>query len=161
MITIRKAVVEDVAQITGIFNESVTPVWSDASIQSELEKNDSYFIVAVCNDSGDTRNLSPCVLGFAVIRQVGDDGELLQIATCKTALRKGVGNALMNAIIDYSATKNFSSIFLEVRVNNFAAIKLYEKHGFKTVRIRKDYYDAPVEDAIVMVFVPEHSERKN
>jgi len=53
--------------------------------------------------------------------------------------------------LDYTEEKGFKAVFLEVRVGNIAATRLYEKYGFKSVRIRKDYYNAPFEDAIVMV----------
>jgi len=147
MITIRNAARQDVPRILEIFNESVSPVWTQDTIQGELEKNDSLFLVAVKS----TEKQVPCVVGFAVFRQVGDDGELLQIATCKTARRKGVADKLMCAVLDYSTQKKYESIHLEVRFSNKPAINLYEKHGFKTVRIRKDYYTSPTEDAIVMV----------
>jgi ribosomal protein S18 acetylase RimI-like enzyme len=61
--------------------------------------------------------------------------------------RKGYANALLTRIFaDY---KN-AVFFLEVRISNTPAIKLYEKHGFKTVNIRKKYYSNPTEDAFLM-----------
>jgi len=141
MITVRKAIAEDVPRILEIFNESITPVWSQSAIQAELEKNDAFFLVAVCDD----------VAGFAVMRQVGDDGELLQIATCPTVRRTGVGDTLLSAVIDFAAKENYKNLHLEVRKSNEPAINLYEKHGFVRVRTRTDYYNSPLEDAIVMV----------
>jgi len=152
MITIRNASEQDIPRILEIFNESVTPAWTQASVQNELEKNDSLFLVAV-KSTGEPSSCAqvPCVVGFAVFRQVGDDGELLQIATCKTARRKGVADKLICAVVDFSRQKKYESIHLEVRTGNKAALNLYEKHGFEQVRIRPDYYNSPVEDAIVMV----------
>ena len=147
MITVRKASGQDVPRILEIFNESISPVWTQDTIQGELEKNDSLFLIAVrC-----TEEPSPCVVGFAVLRQVGDDGELLQIATCTTARRKGVADKLMCNVLDYSTQMKYESIHLEVRTGNKAALGLYKKHGFRQVRVRPGYYSSPVEDAIVMV----------
>jgi len=151
MITVRSANADDVPRLLEIFSESLSPVWTACSIQSELEKKDSFFIVAVCNDAAgqSTKNLSPCVLGFAVFRQVGDDGELLQIATCPNARRRGIADRLLGATLEYATKKIFNAVHLEVRALNVAAIKLYEKHGFKKIRVRPGYYDNPAEDAIV------------
>jgi len=141
MITVRNAIPEDIPRILEMFNESITPVWSQSAIQAELEKSDSFFLVAVCDE----------VVGFAVIRQVGDDGELLQIATCPTVRRTGVGDALLCAVIGFAAKEKYKNLHLEVRKSNEPAINLYKKHGFERVRTRTDYYNSPPEDAIVMV----------
>jgi len=74
----------------------------------------------------------------------------LKIAVDGAARRKGVGDAMMAALFKHSKKNSFQSVFLEVRSSNNTAIRLYEKHGFSTVRIRKDYYDKPVEDALIM-----------
>jgi len=62
-----------------IERDAMSPAWSSKSLLDELSRGDSFFIVAV----DDTTEPSPCVLGFAVFRQVGDDGELLKIAVDK------------------------------------------------------------------------------
>jgi ribosomal-protein-alanine N-acetyltransferase len=85
------------------------------------------------------------------MRQVGDDGELLKIVVDKIERGNGIGDLLMEAVLDYTEEKGFKAVFLEVRIGNIAATRLYEKHGFKSVRIRKDYYNAPFEDALIMV----------
>ena len=97
-----------------------------------------------------TPESSHCILGYAVLRQVGDDGELLKIAVDKQLRRKGVGALLMATVLEHAAEKAFESVFLEVRESNTAAIKLYEKYSFKVIRVRKDYYNDPVEDALIM-----------
>ena len=102
-------------------------------------------------DYAEPSHCVPRVCGYAIIRQVGDDGELLKIAVDKTARGNGIGDLLMEAVLDHTEENGFKAVFLEVRVGNITATRLYEKHGFKSVRIRKDYYDKPFEDAIVMV----------
>jgi len=138
--------------------ESVSPVWTSSALLHEMQKGDSLFIVAVAdgNETGNSslcaqdREPSPVLLGFAVFRQVGDDGELLQIAVDKSARRKGVGGLLLRAALDYAGDNMLKSVFLEVRESNEAAVRLYKKHGFSLLRVRKDYYDSPSEDALVM-----------
>ena len=144
MISITLAAEENIHRILEIESEAISPPWSEKALFEELGRDDSYFIVAVNRPQNN-------VAGFAILRQVGDDGELLQIAVDKSARRCGIGDVLIDAVLKYSEEKNYNSVFLEVRSGNEAAIRMYEKHGFTLMRIRRDYYIAPDEDAFVMV----------
>jgi len=146
LVKIRLASEEDISQIIEIEQEANMPPWTHGALLSELYNDESFFIVAV----KDTTEPSPCV-GFALMRQVGDDGELLMIAVDNTKRRKGISDLLMNAVLDEAKCNAFPSVILEVRSGNTAAIRLYEKHGFKIIRTRKDYYTNPIEDAVIMV----------
>ena len=166
MVKIRLASEEDISQIIEIEQEANMPPWTHGALLSELYNDESFFIVAVkdttepspCAATGlsfftdKAEEPSPCFIkGFALLRQVGDDGELLKIAVEKESRACGIGGLLMSAVLKHAAEKKHTSVFLEVRSGNTSAIRLYEKHGFRTVRVRKDYYCDPVEDAIVMI----------
>jgi len=146
MIKVVLASEKDIPRIYEIEQEAISPPWSLGALMGEIEK-DSFFIVAVDDAPID----DALIVGFAILRQVGDDGELLQIAVDKSLRQSGVGDLLMAEIQEHASTKAFNSVFLEVRRSNAAAIALYKKHGFKQVRVRKDYYEDPVEDALIMV----------
>jgi len=149
MIEVVNAAVEHLTGILKIGQELISQAWTYNMLLDELAKGDSV-ILAACRKEATPRPHNPYVLGFAVFRQVGDDGEILQIAVDRAMQRCGIGDKLMDTITRNSREMNLNSIFLEVRKSNFAAIQLYEKHGFEEVRIRKDYYNDPVEDAAVM-----------
>jgi len=138
---------EHLEQIFDIEREAISPNWSYEALFEEMSREDSFFVVAMDY----TEEPSPCVLGFAILRQVGDDGELLQIAVEQSTRHKGVGDSLMMAVLKNAEENELSSVFLEVRSSNTIAVKLYEKHGFSTVRVRSDYYNSPVEDALIMM----------
>jgi len=142
LIKIAYASENDVSRIVEIMQDALTPIWTSDAFLSEMRKSDSLFMVALRDDN---------IIGFAIIRQVGDDGELLQIAVDKSARRCGIGDLLMEAVLKYAVESKHQSVFLEVRCSNDAAVKLYEKHGFEPVRTRKDYYNDPVEDALIMM----------
>lgn len=141
LITIALAAEEDLPRIFEIEQNAFTPPWSQEDLLCEILKEDSFFIVAK----------DEVVEGFAILRQVGDDGELINIAVDKQARRRGIGDLLVTASLEYAGEQTFNNVFLEVRVSNTAAVNLYEKHGFSTIRIRKGYYDKPTEDALIMV----------
>ena len=89
------------------------------------------------------------VLGYAVLSAVLDEGSLDNIAVAPHGRRGGVADALLSALTDYGRTR-LSVLFLEVRTSNHPAIALYEKHGFVPVGRRKNYYESPREDALLM-----------
>ena len=163
MIKVRLATQEDLPRIFEIEQEAMSPPWSYEAFEEELGRNDSFFIVAISSTTepspcvvatNNTTEPSPCVpraCGYAIMRQVGDDGELLKIVVEKTSRGNGIGDLLMETVLDHTEEKGFKAVFLEVRIGNIAATRLYEKHGFKSVRIRKDYYNAPFEDALIML----------
>jgi len=151
MISIVSATKKNLPQILEIFQEVISPSWTHSALLNEINKGDSRFIVAVDeSNSCDAAISTLFVVGFAIFRQVGDDGELLQIAVKKSSRGYGIGDLLIDSVINYAEENALKSVFLEVRCSNTAAVCLYKKHGFKSVRIRKDYYDSPVEDALVM-----------
>ena len=149
----------DIARIYEIEREAISPPWSREALLSEINREDSFFSVArgelvTCNPEAAAQGESArdlAVQGFVILRRMGDEGELLQIAVCKTARRCGIADILLDAALSHAEKCELKSVFLEVRKSNEAAISLYKKHGFKTVRLRKDYYNNPLEDAVVMV----------
>ena len=72
------------------------------------------------------------------------------ICTDKESRKKGAATALLKVLSDKAEKLGLSFITLEVRKSNERAIKLYEKAGYKTVGTRKDYYEKPREDAVIM-----------
>jgi len=141
MIHIIKATEEHLQKILEIGQGSISPAWTYKMLKDELDKGDSTFYAAADNT----------VKGFIVIRKVDEDAEILQIAVDDTARRRGIGDMLMKAVLEYVQESNLKSIFLEVRSSNIAAVRLYKKHGFINNRVRKDYYNDPIEDATIMI----------
>ena len=96
------------------------------------------------------------LLGYAVLSTVLDEGSLDNIAVAPEARRNGIADALLSALTAFGR-EHLTCLMLEVRASNAPAIALYEKHGFAAVGRRKNYYDAPREDAVLMTltFGPE------
>jgi [ribosomal protein S18]-alanine N-acetyltransferase len=64
--------------------------------------------------------------------------------------RQGIGGALIGACIAWAANSGASSVRLEVRASNAAALALYYRYGFSATGVRRAYYSAPVEDAVLL-----------
>lgn len=115
--------------------------WSEALFRDALD-NPAVAILLAKGEGG-------AVLGYAVLSVVLDEGNLDNIAVAPEHRRRGVAGALLGAITGFGR-EHLSVLMLEVRASNAPAIALYEKHGFVAVGRRKNYYDAPREDAVLM-----------
>lgn len=83
------------------------------------------------------------VAGFAMLRHLGDEVELISIAVDKKWRKKGVGVALMRALLDDLLMSSAKRLLLEVAADNTAALRLYGKFGFVSIGQRKGYYPRP------------------
>ena len=118
-------------------------IWSKASFETEIKKPNSAVFCAV-NDKDD-------ICGVACIENQYGDGYLHNIAVDTELRHQGIGKILTEKCVDFIKSNGINKIFLEVRVSNIPAIKLYEKVGFKTVATRKGFYSNPNEDAYSMI----------
>jgi ribosomal-protein-alanine N-acetyltransferase len=96
----------------------------------------------------DTPTLVACdarhkVVGFAMLRLLGDDAELMTIAIEPKFRSKGVATALMRACFEDLLMTPSKRMILEVAADNPAAIKLYTRLGFTKLSERKGYYARP------------------
>lgn len=85
-----------------------------------------------------------------IARVVAGEAELLNIVVSKDRRRQGLGQALVKVLVGAMKQALVKRIFLEVRVSNQAAIKLYESFGFREVGRRARYYQPDQEDALVL-----------
>ena len=111
--------------------------WNLEQIEADLKQaNTEYFYLY------DDQTL----IGFLALQDLAGELEITQLAVKKAYQGQGLANRLMVFLVDRP-----ERIFLEVRASNQVARALYEKHGFQPVGQRKNYYQNPVEDAILMV----------
>ena len=89
--------------------------------------------------------------GYAVLRIIAPEAEIENICVAPACRRSGVGEALMEEMLRLAAERDEKRIFLEVRAHNEPAKALYRKRGFVESYRRKNYYQGPTEDAIIMM----------
>ena len=114
--------------------------WSAAALREELNSPHARF-AAVTVDGA--------FAGYAGWLTLSGEAELLRIAVDPAFRRQGLGDALLAAVLDGAREAGAGTVFLEVRESNAPAVALYRKHGFRPVGRRPDYYDAPVEAALL------------
>ena len=135
---IRQATVEDLAQISAIENNTSAYPCSNQQLHDCIES--SYLLL------GDNR-----LLGFAVIVTVEKQAELHNIAIDPQEQGNGLGSLFLTALVA-GLPATVEQFYLEVRVSNYRAIRLYHQLGFNKIAERKDYYRNGLgrEDAIIM-----------
>lgn len=136
----RNWIATDNLQISELEKECFKSPWSiDMLNQTTYLKN---FYGKVCEVDGKIVGYIGAIYDFW-------DGEILNIAVKNEYRKQGIGEKLMQEIIDFLRLEKKENVFLEVRKSNFPAQKLYEKLGFIKIGERKKYYEN-TEDAIVM-----------
>ena len=95
----------------------------------------------------------PAAVGFLVAQCGGPEWELENIAVLPAFRRRGVGLALLMALLAEARVRQAERILLEVRPSNLPAIRLYGQGGFELLARRPSYYREPMEDALIMVHV--------
>lgn len=95
------------------------------------------------------------IVGFAIVRFLVDDAELLLIAVAPSTRRSGVATLLLNSVLDRISNAGKSPLHLEVRASNSGAIAFYEARKFTRTGLRKNYYPNGMhgnqrEDALLM-----------
>jgi len=133
-IDLREGDVRDLDRVDRIMADAFDPRWGEA-----WTRNQVIGILAVPGVWLTIAELNGRTVGFALTRGVLDEAELLLLAVMPEARRRGVGAALLRAVMADCTTRKISRIHLEVRAGN-DAIKLYSSSGFSKIGERRDYY---------------------
>jgi ribosomal-protein-alanine N-acetyltransferase len=115
--------------------------WTREQFLSDLKQPHTNYFVLTEKDE---------VLGFLGFTKVYDEIEITNVAVAKSAQGQGRARALLHFLIDQEKRKNAVQIFLEVRTSNTAAQHLYRSEKFRALGVRKNYYQKPAEDAVIM-----------
>ena len=116
--------------------------WSWRVLEDSLANENAAAFIAQSPDGN--------VLGYLFFSAVLDEGGVDNLAVSPAARRRGIGRALMEAFHRRAGEKGLAFLFLEVRPSTKSAVSLYESFGYQAAGRRKNYYDNPKEDAIIM-----------
>ena len=117
--------------------------WSKESFLNEIDNNLTNYIVAI---NPETKK----IVGYLGSWLIIDECHITNVAVNPNFRRLRIAQQLLKNLIDTCYEKMFKYITLEVRVSNISAINLYEKFGFKSIGVRKKYYQDNDEDALIM-----------
>lgn len=117
--------------------------WTRSGYRAELADSRHRTYVAAEGPEGE-------LLGWAGVRVLADEAEILTVGVVPTARRQGLARQLVAALLDAARAGGAAQIYLEVRVDNAAARALYLTEGFAEIGVRRGYYDHGRIDAVVM-----------
>lgn len=105
------------------------------------------------------------IIGYGGLWLTVDDAHVTTIAVDPEHRGRGIGELLLNGLIDHGFELRAQMLTLEVRVSNIVAQRLYQKYGFQVGGKRPRYYTDNGEDALIMwterIDTPEYQERLN
>lgn len=117
--------------------------WSRSMLAEELENQCAAFLTALDAVTGK-------VVGYAGLLVAADEGYITNVAVFPEYRRQGVAAKLLKVFCDFAAGRQLAFLTLEVRPSNTAAIALYQSLGFTERGRRRNYYDLPKEDALIL-----------
>ena len=117
--------------IKNILTSEFDDFWNYNVLKEELENENSKYLVAKIDNE---------IIGFAGIKIILDEADIMNIVTKKSFRNNGIGSLLLKSLIELSKDLNLLSISLEVDETNIVAINLYKKFDFKEIGNRKNYY---------------------
>ena len=130
-----------IAELEELEKQCFSMPWTAEMLETQLLDDKHVFIVAENDEQ---------LLGYVGMMHILDEGYISNVAVSPKCRRMGIADALINELIKRAEALELAFITLEVRESNTPARSLYSKHGFSDVGIRKNYYDFPKENAILM-----------
>lgn len=130
-----------VPQVAALEKECFSDPWSQRSVASELENPLALWLV--WEEDGQ-------VLGYVGSQTVLDETDMMNVAVSAQARRRGIAQALVEALVIQLKQRGSRCLTLEVRASNAPAIALYKKLGFRQVGRRPNYYSHPKEDGLIL-----------
>lgn len=130
-----------VPQVAALEKECFSDPWSQRSVASELDNPLALWLV--WEEDGQ-------VLGYVGSQTVLDETDMMNVAVSAQARRRGIAQALVEALVLRLKQRGSRCLTLEVRASNAPAICLYEKLGFRQVGRRPNYYSHPKEDGLIL-----------
>lgn len=139
--TIRAMELKDIEKVAEIEKSIFSIPWSaDSFADASADENNIYL---VCSVNGE-------IAGYCGMWTVFGEGNITNVAVAEKFRGKGYGKALLEELEKRARQKEVNIFFLEVRESNVVAQKLYESMDYKNIGVRRNFYERPPENAIVM-----------
>jgi len=143
-VLVRKMLPRDVDQIMEIESVSFGPYhWSPQAFNSEMNNKLGHYITVIDKNSQK-------VIGYCGFWLIFDEAHITTIAVHPDYRKNSIGELLLQNMLKVGYENNAKWFTLEVRASNTSAQNLYYKYGFKSLGLRKKYYQDNEEDALIM-----------
>ena len=155
MLKIQRAEKTELSEIAALESKIFSDAWSEKSLEETWnQKNAEIFTARYRMEESDESIEKPeesnKIAGYVIFYYVLDEGEIARIAVSPEARRQKTATRIYQRLEKFCEEKEITKIMLEVRESNEAARAFYSRCGFKEDGIRKNYYDTPKENAVLM-----------
>lgn len=141
MLTIRNMKESDVDAIAVLEKQTFPDAWTSKGIYDTFCQKQAFVVVA----EEDGKLVGYCIVYYAL-----EEGEIARVAVASSCRRQGVGRKILNQVAQNSIEKGITRLLLDVRKSNANARAFYKNYGFQEDGIRKNFYEMPKEDAVLM-----------
>ncbi len=142
-VSFRTITMDDIDAATALERNSFSEPWPRSAFEEIVDKDNADYYLAEDGDTGE-------LVGGCVIFRVLDEGDVTNVAVRPEYRNHGIATELLKYAMAHSESCGTGEFTLEVRASNAAAIRAYEKCGFKSDGIRPGFYSKPREDAVIM-----------
>lgn len=138
---VRQMQAMDVEQIVTLEQMIFSQPWSKESFLESIQTDSNLYLVV---EDGS------CIVAYCGLRIILDEAHITNVAVANEFRGMGIAYQMLSVLIELAKDKGVQAFTLEVRVSNERAIHLYEGLGFKNAGIRKNFYEHPNEDGMIM-----------
>lgn len=139
---IRLMAEEDVDSVVQIEQQLFSKPWTKQDFINSMSDRHNIYVVA--------EDEKQEIIGYCGIWGVLDEGQITNVAVRPDTQGQGIGYDMLSELLRIGRNEGLQQYTLEVRVSNSRAISLYKRLGFEEEGIRKNFYEKPVEDGIIM-----------
>lgn len=143
---IREMQKEDLEMVTALEASCFSMPWKYKDFEETLTNPDRFYMVAVSDEAAQKQ-----ILGGCMLTSIAGEGDISNVAVYEQYRKNHIATALLTKLMEFGTDEcGITAFTLEVRSQNTAARRLYEKLGFVSEGIRPNFYEQPKDDAVIM-----------
>ncbi|BCJ96601.1 ribosomal-protein-alanine acetyltransferase [Anaerocolumna cellulosilytica] len=140
-IIIRRMEAKDITAVTSMEEKIFSLPWKWKDFEDSIGRIDNVYLVA---------EMGSRIVGYCGMWAVAGEGQINNVAVEENSRHKGIAYTMLNKLLKIGIDQGLTAFTLEVRVSNRSAISVYQKLGFHSEGVRKNFYEAPIEDGMIM-----------
>lgn len=141
MLEVREMLMQDLDQVAALEAKIFSVPWSRKGFEESLKQENTFYLVGIKERS---------IVAYCGMLKVLDEADITNVAVAEDCRGMGYGRQMVKALLERGKYTGIRAFTLEVRKSNQAAIHIYETLGFLNEGIRRNYYEKPAEDAVIM-----------
>ncbi len=132
---------EDTPEVAAIEKMIFSQPWSAQGFLTSLQSQDTLYLTVRADER---------IVGYCGLLQSFEEADITNVAVHPDYRGRGIAFRMLRQLMDMGTKRGIERFTLEVRAGNEAALRLYQKLGFESAGIRKNFYEKPKEDAVIM-----------